>query len=375
LTEGLKYTVEVVGTTGGSYELIVDATTYDVVVAERSFTGTTSPGQTFPYDVEVVTIAGLSLLVQPKISLTTTLEIGQPQYTKDTSIFVTSDTPFTLHIIDGSGIVSTTYRVLNNTYDSGWIDYTEPFHLVGLADGPYTINYNSSDTSGNIENLHAAIVILDNTAPLVTIETPLEDEALQDGATFKVSAWDASAVASVTFSIQCAQGNVISPEFQSMSPTLSSDGKWTLHFDTTRLPDGFYLFVANGTDVLGNWGTTAVHFSIRNWASIELLPASKSNKAGRTMPVKFSLRIVAAVDPAQPFVWNEELTIIIYEKDHPENILQTSTYGITARDYRIDPVNELYITNFQTLKTPTTYVVEIYRKGMLIGSFEFSTVK
>ncbi len=95
------------------------------------------------------------------------------------------------------------------------------------------------------------------------------------------------------------------------------------------------------------------------------------------MPVKFSLTINETVDPEQPFVWNEELTIIIYKKGHPDNVLQNSTYGDTARDYRIDPEDELYITNFKTLKKkePTTYVVEIWRKDLLIGSFEFSTVK
>jgi len=216
---------------------------------------------------------------------------------------------------------------------------------------------------------------MDDQPPSLTVETPTEGEALQDGVTFKALASDASGVASVTFSIQCAQGNVISPEFQSMPAILSPDGKWQLRFDTTKLPDGYYLFVANGTDVLGNWETKTVQFSIRNWAALELLPASVSNKAGRTMPVKFSLRVVPAVDPAQPFVLNEELTIKIYEKGHPGTILQTSTYGTTARNYRIDSVGELYITNFQTLKTPTKYVVEIYRKDMLIGSFEFKTIK
>jgi len=74
------------------------------------------------------------------------------------------------------------------------------------------------------------------------------------------------------------------------------------------------------------------------------------------MPVKFSLRVAEAVDPAQPFVYNEELTIIIYEEGYLGNILQESTYGDTARDYRIDSIGELYITNFRTLKTPKTYI-------------------
>jgi len=96
-------------------------------------------------------------------------------------------------------------------------------------------------------------------------------------------------------------------------------------------------------------GNETVDFSIRNWACVELLPASESNKAGRTMPVKFSLRVVEDVDPAQPFVRNEELTIRIYEHNHPERILQTSTYGDSARDYRINSDDEHYITNFRTI--------------------------
>ena len=83
---------------------------------------------------------------------------------------------------------------------------------------------------------------------------------------------------------------------------------------------------------------------------MELLPATAKNCAGRTMPVKFSLRVVEAVDPTMPFVWNEELEIIIYEKNNPDEILQHSTYGTTSVDYRINTEDELYITNFKTSK-------------------------
>ena len=116
---------------------------------------------------------------------------------------------------------------------------------------------------------------------------------------------------------------------------------------------------------------------VQNWEVAEFLPSSENNKAGRTMPVKFSLRVADFIDPYQPFVYDEELTIVIYAKNNPGDILQTSTFGDTSMDYRIDTKKELYVTNFQTLATPATYVVEIYRKeagGMLIGTFEFSTV-
>jgi putative CocE/NonD family hydrolase len=116
---------------------------------------------------------------------------------------------------------------------------------------------------------------------------------------------------------------------------------------------------------------------VPDWEVSELLLGSAKNTDGRTMPVKFSLRVAESTDPDQPFVYNEDLEIVIYAEDTPGVILQTSTFGDTARDYRIDAENELYITNFKTLKSHKTYVVEIYRYkagGMLIGTFEFSTV-
>jgi uncharacterized protein len=114
---------------------------------------------------------------------------------------------------------------------------------------------------------------------------------------------------------------------------------------------------------------------VPNWELTELLPDSAKNKAGRTMPVKFSLTVAESTDAEQPFVYDEDLEIVVYAKDDPDNILQASTFGDTAWDYRIDTDNEMYITNFKTLKTAATYVVEIYRYkagGLLIDSFEFS---
>jgi hypothetical protein len=118
-------------------------------------------------------------------------------------------------------------------------------------------------------------------------------------------------------------------------------------------------------------------FTIRNWTVVELLPSSISNKAGRTMPVKFSLRISAAVDPGMPFVYNEDLEIRIYKTLHPGNIMQTSQYGDSSKDYRISVLGEKYITNFKTTKRPAEYTVEIWRmnKNFMVDDFTFETVK
>jgi len=110
---------------------------------------------------------------------------------------------------------------------------------------------------------------------------------------------------------------------------------------------------------------------------VPLLPSSDKNKAGRTMPVKFSLRRPERVDPATPFVYDEDLEIRIHNSTDPSTILQTSRLGDTARDYRIDTADELYITNFRTKKEPAEYVVEIWRTDLAfqVGSFNFETVK
>ena len=94
-----------------------------------------------------------------------------------------------------------------------------------------------------------------------------------------------------------------------------------------------------------------------------------------TMPVKFSLRIAAAVDPAQPFVYNEDLEIRVYNASALDSPLQASLYGDTSTDYRINTDTKLYITNFKTDKKPTEYLVEILRtsKNFLIDSFTFET--
>jgi len=142
------------------------------------------------------------------------------------------------------------------------------------------------------------------------------------------------------------------------------------------------VILAKAVDTYGNEGWSAVvPFSIRNWAVIEKLPSTPNNKAGRTMPVKFSLRIAASVDSAMPFVYNEDLEIRIYRCDNTscssKTLMQTSRFGTGSKDYRIDATAQLYQTNFQTTKTPAQYLVEIWRpsNNFMVGSFTFKTVK
>lgn len=222
-----------------------------------------------------------------------------------------------------------------------------------------------------------SITVQDTTPPSVAMISPPSGYALQDGVTFVASSTDGgSGVNSVTFSIREDNGGGGIPVgFEGIPATYNSGtGYWTLSLDTLQLPDGYYVVLVEATDNAGNIGSITVPYSIRNWAVLELLPATPNNNAGRSMPVKFSLRVAAAVDPAQPFVYNDDLTIKILGGG---NVLQTSVFGLGSRNYRIDTAGEKYITNFQTSKVPMMYTVQIWRTGknFLVGSFTFRTVK
>jgi len=165
--------------------------------------------------------------------------------------------------------------------------------------------------------------------------------------------------------------------------------RWVAEFAVDMMPEATYgpptLDIGDwGVDTEGNYAWANVDFFsdyavgvIPNWAVLKLLSASKSNKAGRTVPVKFSLRRAEHVDPSQPFVYTEDLEIRIYYAGNPGTILQTSLFGETSKDYRIDKEGELYITNFKTKEQPAEYVVEIWRTGspFKVGNFTFETVK
>jgi hypothetical protein len=233
---------------------------------------------------------------------------------------------------------------------------------------------------GEVTTLSVFTMVVDTTPPSVAMVSPPSGYALQDGVAFIASATDSgSGVSSVTFSIREDNGsdgiNIGLEDLPGIYD--SATNNWKLWFDTLQLQDGWYVVLVKATDNAGNVGSITVPYSIRNWAVIKLLPATEDNKAGRTMPVKFSLRVSDSVDPAQPFVYNDELTVKIFATSDPGHILQTSIFGTKASDYRIDTVGELYITNFQTSKVPIEYTVEIWRtaKGFLVWSFNFKTVK
>jgi hypothetical protein len=286
-------------------------------------------------------------------------------------------------VLDGSGSSDPDGDPLtyNWTWSGGSATGVNP--TITLPPGTTTVTLIVSDGELSSYPDTCDITVEDTTPPTVNVTIPNEGVAIQDGVTLTAEASDIGGVASLYFYIR-EPGNTtgIPIEQENLSGILASGtsegGEWEHSFDTTILQDGYYVILAKTFDTNGNEGWSAVvNFSIRNWTVLKLLPSSESNKAVRTLPIKFSLRISQAVDLGMPFVYNEDLEIRVFKTSNPGNIIQTSHYGDSSKDYRISVLDEKYITNFKTSKKPAEYTVEIWRmnKNWMVDNFTFKTLK
>ena len=340
LTESLKFTLTVVGTTGGPYELTIDINTDGALIAERDFTGTTFHGGSLSYDTEVVTIAGLSLLVQQQVPEdntppTTYLQIGEPKYVDSShNTYVASATPLTLIATDnpgGSGVASTSYRIYNNTYSKGWLGYSAAFNLTGLKDGTYSIDYNSTDGVGNTEPTNTATVILDNTPP--TTAPTIGDPKYVSGRTyvtpdtpFTLTATDAgSGVKSTAYRITSSSGY---------------ESGWQIYakaFNLTSLRDGNYTIAFNSTDNVGNVETThRINVTLFSWNFVFEDDCGR----GTILKINMMYKFFEFIAPGKDYgvrratcmqSWNNYQVIGI---NHRDSQLILSTYAVDTKiDY------------------------------------------
>jgi hypothetical protein len=80
------------------------------------------------------------------------VDVESPVTTLNAS-FVTQNTLFSYTGVGNvSAIKTASYRIHNEVYDSGWLNYSEPFNLTGLPPGNYTIEVSAADDSGNVSS-------------------------------------------------------------------------------------------------------------------------------------------------------------------------------------------------------------------------------
>jgi len=92
----------------------------------------------------------------------TVLEAGEPRYVDERGTWITSSSPITLRLVQGS-----TYGETRIHYDidgRGWRLYSRPFVIEG-RDGPRQITYYAYNVSGVTESVKSTVLYKDDVAP------------------------------------------------------------------------------------------------------------------------------------------------------------------------------------------------------------------
>ena len=180
----------------------------------------------------------------------TVLHVGEPEFVIDDTVYLTSHTLITLAAQDDdSDVASTAYRIYNATYGSTWITYAQPFYLIGLSDGTYSTDCNSTDNAGKVEPINTVAVILDNTPPVANFTWTPSVPKVGGSITFDAS-------------VSTSNGGIIVKYEWDFGDGGHATGKIVTH---TYTSSGTYTVTLNITDSLGFWDIEQ--------KQIEVLPA------------------------------------------------------------------------------------------------------
>jgi hypothetical protein len=180
------------------------------------------------------------------------ITIKEPKYRDFTTDYhnISDSTQINITATDGgSGLAKIEYRILNSSYDSGWISYLGEFDLSGLNNDLYELQFRASDNLGNSVT-RSMEVFLDSKAPttsLIINEPKFRDQA-QD-------AWNITSETSLELAYDDGVGSGMNTtEYRIYNST--SDSGWlpyTGAFNfTDTMGDGLYMIEYRGIDNLGN---------------------------------------------------------------------------------------------------------------------------
>jgi len=177
----------------------------------------------------------------------TSLGYSSPHYVRpDSTVSLSKNTYISLSTLDdGAGITSTYYGL-----ESGnWTQYTIPFTLPGIPDGLHTLYFYSVDEVGNEETIKSFGFIMDNTGPIVSLDSPTNGSVLA-APTVNVS-WmatdDGSDIA--VYGISIDAGNYIDVGLSTI-------------YVFQALVEGNHEISIMSADNLGNSNETMVSFSV-----------------------------------------------------------------------------------------------------------------
>jgi hypothetical protein len=143
----------------------------------------------------------------------------------------------------GSGISRVEFRVDGSLFYTAWggYMYIADWDSSGAAPGPHTIEVTAYDVAGNSASTSITVVILDTTAPVVSITSPEEDAIVVGKVSIAATAAD-------------ADSDIVRVEFAVDGATMATDttAPYTAVWDATAAVVGRHTIVVTAYDGAGN---------------------------------------------------------------------------------------------------------------------------
>ena len=198
--------------------------------------------------------------LNPETTAPETIATTNPLTPNGTNGWFTTDVGVTLAASDNcSGVASTEY----STDGTNWQPYTGSFTIS--AEGTTTVSFRSTDLAGNVETVKTLVVMIDKTAPTVSLSANPELITPPNGKTVAVTltlegADAISGLASVSYVVTDEYGTSLSIPTRSLSGNSAS---WTETLLVEARRDGedrdgrLYTVTATVTDVAGHTSTAS----------------------------------------------------------------------------------------------------------------------
>ncbi|MFA5859730.1 MAG: LamG-like jellyroll fold domain-containing protein, partial [Elusimicrobiota bacterium] len=214
----------------------------------------------------------------------TTASAGMPSITENGVVLITSQTKYVLSSVDdlvnvndaaGLGVADTKYRiavpdpVTPGSYTGEWRDYSAGQEIefvdaqnAALPDGVYRLEYYSTDTVGNKETEQGINIIVDNTPPVVTLTSPLDNTVVNGVTSITAEVVDANTIGKIEYYVNGVLRNTITNPV--VQPIASVGCSESYSWATLAEIDGQYSLKTKVYDKLGNTADSAVPIVVVN---------------------------------------------------------------------------------------------------------------
>jgi hypothetical protein len=166
-------------------------------------------------------------------------------------------------LIDTSVMDAFPLDTMYNVDGAGWVDVATALDTTALAAGTHTIQVRARDMAGHMTT-ETITVIVDNNAPSVGINSPVEGQFLHGTYTFQAIAMDDVGVAEVMMTVTNTDTSAVLINNVPLGYN-SATGYYEYTLDTMTLMDGNYSVSCMSYDMAGHASTVAtVDFMIDN---------------------------------------------------------------------------------------------------------------